>query len=128
MNNIIWNDGENEFKVELVGGYDIYEEYLITIRCGIFSGGNYFCETIEDIKLIEKINIDNLAINDVIMIADADSDSHIKFTVLDNLGKIIVSGSIGGSHRNNYMRFKFIADQTILQNLINLFKYYHTRC
>lgn len=128
MNNIIWNDGKNEFKIEDFGRTSCCDEFTVSIKCGIFSGGNDFSVPIEDIKKIEKININNLTTNDVVMITDEESDSYINFTVLDNFGKITVSGSIGGSHRDNYMIFKFIADQTILQNLINLFKYYHTQC
>ena len=51
------------------------------------------------------------------MLKDDDSDSHITVESI-RTGKLIISGQLGGTHREHYMVFKFLSDQTIINSFI----------
>lgn len=122
MNNTIWNDEEHKIVITPSGNVDGYKYYFVNVKSNVFSGEYDFCISNETIELIISNDLTNLNVEEAILIDDYDSDSFIKFTIADNLGKVIVNGFIGGSHRENNMKFEFSADQTILQNLVNIFK------
>ncbi len=52
---------------------------------------------------------------------DYDSDDFILFT-FKNHGRICISGQIGGSHRQQWLRYQFITDQTGLGIIISDFQ------
>jgi len=122
MGEIIWNNIENKIVLTFTGSIEWYKNYYIEVDCCSFSGKKEITLFEKNIENVKKTNLKNLRVGDSILLNDCESDSYIKFTILDNLGKVTVNGKIGGSHEKNSMRFEFIADQTILQNLINLLK------
>ena len=52
--------------------------------------------------------------------SDSDSDSYVTLDMQTH-GHIKVDGLIGGTHRDHYMKFLYILDQTILIKLIKFF-------
>jgi len=51
-------------------------------------------------------------------INDYDSDDYILIECL-KLGHISISGQVGGSHSEEFLRYKFLTDQTVLGELIS---------
>lgn len=92
MNEIIWNDEQNQFIMMPSGKVDKYKYYLIQIKSCNFSGENDFCIPLDTIEKNLNMNIKELLVGDVILLDDFDSDSYIKFTILDTLGKVTVNG------------------------------------
>jgi hypothetical protein len=54
-------------------------------------------------------------------INDYDSDDFILFEFF-NYGHVKVSGQIGGIHRQQYLKYQFVVDQTNLNNIIKNLK------
>lgn len=118
MNYQIFNDNLN--VVEL---YDCeWDSFSIYVKSGVFSGRyNFYIELsclrsniIELEELSQKLSGEGI-------LEDMDSDSHLKF-VMQKYGKLSFSGKLGSSLNNNYVVFEFIADQTLLQNMIEALK------
>ena len=74
-------------------------------------------------KYIEALsNLDNQESGELI-IDDMDSDSYLIFEK-HKYGQMEISGRLGCTFRDNYLIFKFPADQTIIRNLIDRLKCY----
>lgn len=92
---------------------------LIKIRYKDFNG--QFIYYIEDdniteyIKSLRTLNDEELG---ELLITDMDSDSYIKLEKIKH-GHMIISGRLGSTFQENYLMFKFTADQTVIPNLIN---------
>lgn len=100
-----------------------YLTFWIKVRSGEFSGASEFCISKEKLKeIIEILTKMHNKLKGNCEIKDYDSDAYIIIGILDNLGHVDIYGQIGGSHQDQYMKFKYIADQTILGNLIQIFK------
>ena len=92
---------------------------MIRIRHNDFCGS--FVYYIEEPNIIEYVeSLKELDENEVgnLRISDMDSDSYIKFEKM-RYGHMMISGQLGSSFKENYLFFKFPADQTIITNLIN---------
>lgn len=97
-----------------VGGYITYEVSIST--CG-FTGTSNFC--IEENKLNEYIYMIDIMINTLsgeVSIDDSESDAYLKF-YFENRTSLFVVGQVGGSHEDNVLKFKLMADQTALYGL-----------
>ena len=99
-------------------------ELLIKIRYKDFSGQFAYCiENFMIEKYIEALsNLDNQESGELI-IDDMDSDSYLIFEK-HKYGQMEISGRLGCTFRDNYLIFKFPADQTIIRNLIDRLKCY----
>ena len=92
---------------------------LIKIRYKDFNG--QFVYYIEDDNIVEYIkSLKELNDGDLgeLLITDMDSDSYIKLEKI-KYGHIIISGQLGSAFQENYLVFKFPADQTVVSNLID---------
>ena len=92
---------------------------LIKIRYKDFSG--QFVYYIEDDNITEymkSLKILNDEEAGELLITDMDSDSYIKLEKI-KYGHMIISGRLGSSFQENYLMFKFPADQTVIPNLID---------
>lgn len=97
-----------------VGGYITYEVSIST--CG-FAGSSNFC--IEESKVNEYIYIIDTMIESLsgeLSIDDSESDAYLKF-FFENKTSLFVVGQIGGSYEDNVLKFKLMADQTVLYGL-----------
>ncbi len=109
--NIAYTDTEND-----------YFHLMIQVQSGMFSGASEFCisrkiiiEIVETLKNMHKTLKGSCKINDF------DSDGYIMIE-MQNLGHVCISGQMGGTHQDHYMKFKFITDQGMLPNLIQILK------
>ncbi len=87
-----------------------------------FKGQSNFCISRDSlINILESIKSALKQLDGSIVIRDRDSDAHIEIT-MKNFGHLTVSGQVGGSFEDHYLKFKFDSDQTILPELMNFFK------
>ncbi|MCF7799944.1 hypothetical protein K9L05_01175 [Candidatus Babeliales bacterium] len=121
-NSILLNSGDKFFSIELLYNVENYLTFNVKIKSGKFSGESNFCISEENISLfIKKLSEMHNRLIGNCELRDYDSDSYINFEMI-KLGHMLVYGQIGGSHEEQFMRFKFETDQSILLNLINIFK------
>lgn len=118
----IINNEDNKFYIEQVYAVEDYLTFNIKIKSGDFSGASNFCISKENLNLIFN-TLSNMykKLEGRCEIFDNDSDSYITID-MNKLGHLNISGQIGGSYEDHFMKFKFSSDQTILLNLIQLLK------
>lgn len=118
MKSIIFDSDEKFLTVEHLYTIEKYLTMQINIRSGEFSGASNFCMPSEKLlSIIQELRKMNNTLSGRCSLNDYDSDAHINFE-MGELGHLRVSGQIGGSHESHFMKFKYVIDQTILQNLI----------
>lgn len=112
----IYQAKHTELNVEHLYTVDKNATYLISVRVHDFSGSYMFCILDEDIEnyVITLGELENF-IKGECEILDSDSDSYIKIMIANK--NLEVSGRLGGSHEENFMKYSFPADQTILKLL-----------
>lgn len=93
----------------------------LTVLSDGFGGTSHFCvrrEQLEQmcsdltnmhLKLFGKTNLD-----------DNDSDGFVEFEIKTN-GRLNVSGQVGGTHEDHFVKFKFQTDQTCIPQLVQDF-------
>ena len=113
MENIVF---EHQYTVEG------YITFTVKVMSGDFSGTSNFC--IAEILLNDAIlalteMYDNL--EGTCQIKDYDSDDFILFELLRH-GHIKISGQVGGSHNDQFLKYQFTTDQTVLNIIISSFK------
>jgi hypothetical protein len=99
-----------------------YLTFTVKVVSGEFSGSSTFC--ISESSLKEAISILSEMYNKLkgtYRMNDYDSDDFMLFE-FQNLGHICISGQVGGSHREQYLRYQYNTDQTILAEIITDFK------
>jgi hypothetical protein len=97
-----------------------YLTLTIGVKSGEFTGKSHFCVSEEQLLIfIQSLKEISVRLSGESVINDFDSDAHIIFEAT-KLGQVIVSGQIGGSHEEHYMRFKFNSDQTILEGIARM--------
>ena len=102
----------------------MYAEYLYSSEFDIsfstmvksygFSGTHNFC--IRKDNLQERVNELKKMSNSLVgicKIEDADSDAHIH--LLFEGRNLKITGQLGGSYEDNFMKFSFLADQTVTE-------------
>lgn len=113
----IYDTIQETLIVEHLYTVDEYATYEIFVKSSGFSGLSNFCIPLESLKNVNtQIKIMIVEFKGNIEIKDSDSDAYIIFDFIDN-GHIVIRGQIGGTHEEQYMCFKFIADQTVLSGL-----------
>lgn len=113
----VYETESSKLSVECLYTIGGYATYLFEVKSDGFQGNCNFCISTELVRhILDKIEeiLDNLS--GAIFIEDGESDAFVKFEIQNNRS-VLVSGQIGGSHENHYMKFEFIADQTIFIGL-----------
>lgn len=106
---------------------DGYVTFNVKVTSGEFSGASNFCLAKEKVKLaIEELSKMYDTLQGSYVIRDNDSDAHMIFEI-QKLGHLHVQGQIGGSHEEHLVKFKYVADQTILVELINVFRNFYNK-
>ncbi|MCR8845343.1 hypothetical protein NQ117_16805 [Paenibacillus sp. SC116] len=119
--NIIMNTETQCLIVEHLYTVENYLTFNIQVKSGGFAGQSNFCISKEKIgEIIQSLEEAYEKLSGRSQIDDYDSDAHLVIKAT-RLGKVTVSGQIGGSHQEHSMRFEFTSDQTVLERLINLF-------
>lgn len=93
----------------------------LTVLADSFGGTSHFCVRREQ---IEKLCSDLTDMKDRLSgktnLEDNDSDANVCFHIESN-GQLYVFGQVGGTHEDNYVKFKFQSDQTCIEPLIEDF-------
>ena len=91
----------------------------LTVKSGDFSGRSYFCVRTDQLReLAEELSkmVDKL--EGETKLEDNDSDASVAFKIESN-GHLVVSGQVGGTHDDHYMKFEFQTDQTSIPEFIS---------
>lgn len=119
MNNIIYKDSNNAISIEFLYEYGGYSTYTINVSTNGFSGKCSFCLESNTIKSgIETIKIMIDSLNGEYVLRDCESDAYIRF-IFESSMNLFAEGQLGGSYNDNMLKFRFKADQTLLQGLIH---------
>lgn len=96
--------------------------FNLSVKSGYFSGSSHFCISINQIKEFAQ-TLHNMfsCLSGSTQLFDNDSDSFLDFSI-DKYGHVAVSGQVGGSQEDHYMRFQFVTDQTVLPEFIKELK------
>lgn len=111
---VILDTGIETFIIENEWG----QAYILVNSHG-FRGHNRFCFVQDGVceAFVAGLNALNRLELGSCKLTDYDSDSFIIVESVEK-GKLIISGQLGGTHRDHYFHFKFNSDQTILNSLI----------
>lgn len=97
--------------------------FMVQVKSYDFSGKYNFCLREELIKnYILNLKNMNKSLKGFLRIEDNDSDSFLHLEIVGN--KFNISGQLGGSYNDNFMKFAFSADQTIIKLLIETLSSY----
>lgn len=104
--------------------YCVENHYTMTfkVKSKGFSGESNFCIPKDTLTgVLNKLKSMSQNLSGSVQIRDIDSDALINLEMM-KLGKLEVSGQIGGSHEDHYMQFKFKSDQTLLISFVRFIK------
>ncbi|MFB5268535.1 hypothetical protein ACE41H_17365 [Paenibacillus enshidis] len=111
-----------ELKITHLYTVDGYFTFNIKVRSGEFAGASNFCMPKEHIIcIVETFSQMLKSLEGSCIVKDYDSDAHVVFEI-GKLGHICILGQIGGSHEDQSMKFKYTTDQTVLANILQMFK------
>lgn len=112
------NDERKELILKFKNLYGINYHLSVQIASGDFKGVSRMELLRNDIEKI-ILELTSLINNreSVVKINDYESDSFLSL-LTDSLGQVEVSGQVGGSYEDQYMKFKFQTDQTVIDPLI----------
>ena len=99
-----------------------YVTFAITVVSGKFSGASNFCiseNSLADAVLTLREIYNKLS--GEYQMNDYNSDDFILFE-FEKYGHLKVSGQVGGSHRQQYLVYQFMTDQTVLAEIISSFR------
>jgi hypothetical protein len=87
-----------------------------------FSGTSHFCVRRDQLeKMCSDLTNMHLTLSGTTILDDNDSDGFVKYEIEPN-GKFNVSGQVGGTHEDHYVKFKFQTDQTCIPPFVQDFK------
>ena len=93
----------------------------LTILSNGYCGTSHFCVRRDQIeKLCSDLTTMKQAMSGNTTLEDNDSDATVNFQ-MKPYGQVIVSGQVGGSHEENYLKFTFQTDQTCIGPLLTDF-------
>ncbi len=119
---IIINLEEKGFILKHLYTVEDYLTFNIKVKSGEFSGASNFCLLNKDIlSIIDKLSNMKKDLKGHCELKDSDSDSYILIQ-MEKHGHLFISGQVGGSHEDHVMKFKYMADQTILIEFIEALK------
>lgn len=123
MNEVIILDSKNKkILIEYLYSIENYHTMTIKVESEGFSGKSNFCISRDSmINILSSLELAIKELSGSVQIRDRDSDAHIDI-IMKSLGQLSVTGQIGGSFEDHFLKFKFDSDQTILVELRNFFK------
>ena len=84
-----------------------------------FSGTAHFCVRKDEIeKLCAELKLILTSLSGTSKLNDNDSDAFIEFGI-NTENQVSILGQIGGSHEDNFMQYKFMADIIAINAFIN---------
>jgi len=87
-----------------------------------FGGTSDFCVRRDEIEtLSSKLSTMYLNLKGKARLEDNDSDAYVEFD-MESGGGLFVSGQVGGSYEDHFVRFKFRTDQTCIPQFLTDFK------
>ena len=102
--------------------FQINFTFDLTVLSDGFSGTSHFCVRRDQ---LEKMCADLISMQMKLLgktiLDDNDSDGFVEFEIEPN-GQLYVSGQVGGTHEDNYLKFKFQTDQTCINSFVGDFK------
>ena len=112
------NDERKELILKFKNLYGINYHLSVQIASGDFKGVSRMELLRNDIEKI-ILELTSLINNreSVVKINDYESDSFLSL-LTDSLGQVEFSVQVGGSYEDQYMKFKFQTDQTVIDPLI----------
>jgi hypothetical protein len=94
----------------------------LTVLSDRFSGTSHFCVRRTEIDtLCSKLSAMHSTLIGKARLDDNDSDAYVEFEI-ESGGWLFVSGQVGGSHEDHFVRFTFRTDQTCIPKFLNDFK------
>jgi hypothetical protein len=116
---IIYTSKFAEWTLEYRYSDNGYLSYEVNISSYGISGIYVFHNAVSDaektIEALERLICEDGAIE----FRDMESDSYVRVT--KSLAGVYINGTMGGTYNDNYMVFKFRADESILQLLTSAF-------
>ena len=83
-----------------------------------FSGTSHFCVRRDQLeKMCSDLTNMHLTLTGTTILDDNDSDGFVEFEIEPN-GRLTVSGQVGGTHEDHFVKFKFQTDQTCIQPFV----------
>lgn len=112
---------DKKVSFEALYHVDNYFDVEIHIKSGAFCGASAFCLSGTVINEF-LVTLDSLSttLSGSYILRDYDSDAHIVITML-KYGSLSITGQIGGSTNDQYLKFCLYSDQTILKEIHNFF-------
>lgn len=110
-------------RLLLEARYLVYSNFTFDLKVVSegFSGTSHFCVRREQLeKMCSDLTNIHSTLTGTTILEDNDSDGFIKFDI-ENDGKLNVSGQVGGTHEDHFLKFKFQTDQTCIPELIKDF-------
>jgi len=94
----------------------------LTVLSDSFGGTSHFCVRREQLeKMCDDLINMHITLSGSTILNDNDSDGFVEFEIESN-GRLNVSGQVGGTHEEHYVRFKFQTDQTCIKSFVDDFK------
>ena len=94
----------------------------LTVVSNKFTGTSHFCIRIDQIiTMCDDLNSMQSSLSGETRLEDNDSDAFIEFEINSN-GRLNVSGQVGGTHEDHFVRYAFQTDHTCIPFLVNDFK------
>ncbi len=119
MGTIAFQTNDSEKLVQLDSLYTVQSSitFSLQVRSGDFGGRSSFCVTHTQLQVfIEEIENLGQSLAGRVTLHDCDSDAFITLEGI-KFGRIAVVGQVGGTHEDQFLRFRFETDQTILRPL-----------
>lgn len=116
--NCLYKSQYSELSLEYLYSVEVNLTFAVVIKSYGFCGTHDFCIHTEELEeYIQCLRHMNDSLSGECKIIDVDSDAYI---LLGFEGKKLnVSGQLGGSYEDNFMKFSFCADQTLIMLLLD---------
>jgi hypothetical protein len=93
----------------------------LTVLSGGFCGTSHFCVRRDQLEeMCADLENIYLTLSGTTKLEDNDSDAFIYFEIVPN-GRLNVSGQVGGTHEEHFVKFKFQTDQTCIPQFVHDF-------
>lgn len=93
----------------------------LTVLSDNFSGTSHFCVRRDQLeKMCSDLTNMHLKLSGTTKLEDNDSDGFVEFEIETN-GRLKVSGLVGGTHEDHFLKFKFQTDQTCIPRFVQDF-------
>ncbi len=93
----------------------------LTVLSDNFSGTSHFCVKRDQLAKMcaDLINM-QLTLSGTTILEDNDSDGFVEFEI-ESYGRLNVSGQVGGTHEDHFVKFKFRTDQNCISQFVQDF-------